>query len=298
MVHGKWSAGDYVFNIVNYTVLLLLVLACIYPFYYIFIYSISDAKAASTGMSVTFLPVQVTLRNYMEVFKIEGMAQAALISVLRTGIGTAATVLCSGFFAYLVTKPLYFRKAIYRMTIITMYFSPGLIPVYLTMRMYHLYNNFWVYIVPGLVSAYYVILIKTFIEQLPASLEESAMLDGAGAITIFSRIIFPLSMPIIATIAVFVAVGHWNSWFDNYIYVQPKELTTLQLKLYQMLRAASAQAEKAIQATGPLAHEETSITPMAIRMTVTMVVTLPILFVYPFMQRYFVKGIMMGAIKG
>ncbi|MDR2751583.1 MAG: carbohydrate ABC transporter permease [Clostridiales bacterium] len=301
VAHGKRSIGDRAFGIVNGAILFLLMVICIYPFYYIFIYSISDANAAATGLGVALMPVKMTLRNYQEVFKMEGMGKAAMVSALRTVIGTVGTVACSGFFAYLVTKPLYFKKTIYRLTIATMYFSSGLVPWYLTMRMYHLYNNFFVYFVPGLISAYYIILIKTFIEQLPASLEESAMLDGAGSVTIFTKIIFPLSMPIIATIAIFSAVGQWNTWFDNYILVQNKELTTLQLKLYTLLKNSSQLAEQANQTGangGVMSHTEDLITPMAIRMTVTMVVTLPILFVYPFMQRYFVKGIMMGAIKG
>ncbi|MDR1438642.1 MAG: carbohydrate ABC transporter permease [Clostridiales bacterium] len=301
MVHGKRSFGDIAADVIIYAVLGALFFMCMYPFYYIFIYSISDASAASRTLAVMLYPVKPTLNNYREVFAMEGMAMAALVSALRTVIGTAGTVACSGFFAYLVTKPMYFRKAIYRMTIATMYFSSGLVPWYLTMRMYGLYNNFFVYVVPTLVSAYFIILIKTFIEQLPASLEESAMLDGAGFVTIFVRIVFPLSKPILATIAVFAAVGQWNTWFDNYILVQNKELTTLQLKLYDLMRQAMAIAEKAnigATASGALSHLEETITPMAIRMTVTMVVTLPILCVYPFMQRYFVKGIMMGAIKG
>ncbi|MDR1643589.1 MAG: carbohydrate ABC transporter permease [Clostridiales bacterium] len=301
VAHGKRSIGDRAFGIVNGAILFLLMVICIYPFYYIFIYSISDANAAAAGLGVALMPVKMTLRNYQEVFKMEGMGKAAMVSALRTVIGTVGTVACSGFFAYLVTKPLYFKKTIYRLTIATMYFSSGLVPWYLTMRMYHLYNNFFVYFVPGLISAYYIILIKTFIEQLPASLEESAMLDGAGSVTIFTKIIFPLSMPIIATIAIFSAVGQWNTWFDNYILVQNKELTTLQLKLYTLLKNSSQLAEQANQTGangGVMSHTEDLITPMAIRMTVTMVVTLPILFVYPFMQRYFVKGIMMGAIKG
>jgi putative aldouronate transport system permease protein len=301
-VYGKKSIGENTFDVLIYIILGLLFLMCMYPFYYIFIYSLSDAHTASrNNLAVMLYPVGLTLNNYKEVFAMEGMASAALVSLLRTAIGTIGTVVCSGFFAYLVTKPMYFRKTIYRMTIATMYFSSGLVPWYLTMRKYGLYNNFFVYVVPSLISAYFIILIKTFIEQLPASLEESAMLDGAGYITIFARIVFPLSKPILATIAVFAAVGQWNSWFDNYIHVQNDELTTLQLKLYDLMRTAMSIAEKANTGTsagGALSHLEEAVTPMSIRMTVTMVVTLPILLVYPFMQRYFVKGIMMGAIKG
>jgi len=294
------TVGDVAFNVVNYTILTAFFLLCVYPFYYIFIYSISDARAAAIGLSVVFLPAKPTLHNYSEVFKMEGMAMAALISVLRTVVGMVTHVVCTGFLGYLVTKNLYYRKVIYRYFIVTMYFSAGLVPWYLTMRMYGLYNNFWVYIVPNLVGVYNMVLIKTFIEQLPPALEESAKIDGAGPLTCFFRIVFPLSMPILATVATFTAVGQWNSWFDNYVLVTPEELTTLQLRLWKLLQQAQAISERSNQnqVTSALRSAEEYLSPMAVRMTITMVVTLPVIFVYPFMQRYFVKGIMVGAIKG
>lgn len=175
-----------------------------------------------------------------------------------------------------------------------MYLNAGLIPWFLTMRMYHLNNNFLVYILPGAVSAFYVILIKTYIEQLPQALEESAKLDGAGYITIIMKIIFPLSMPIVATILVFASVGQWNSWFDNYILVQNKGLKTLQLVLYEYLQQANAISSD----SHTLSLRAKVVSPKSVKMTITMLVTLPILIVYPFMQRYFLKGIMMGAVKG
>ncbi|MDR1901872.1 MAG: carbohydrate ABC transporter permease [Treponema sp.] len=297
VVIGRRSIGDTVFVVVNYTILTLFFLLCIYPFYYIFIYSISDPKEAAKGLSVLFLPVKPTLSNYVEVFKMDGIVHATFISVARTVIGTLITVVCCGFFAYLVTKPLYFRKFIYRMMIVTMYVGGGLIPWYVTMRMYHMYNNFLVYVIPSALSAMNVILIKTFIEQLPASLEESARLDGAGYMRIFLQIIAPLSKPILATIVVFSAVGQWGSWFDNYILVTPENLKTIQLMLYDMVRRANV-ISNATNIAAQLAAMDEKMTPMAIRMTVTMVVTFPIILVYPFMQRYFIKGIMMGAIKG
>jgi ABC-type glycerol-3-phosphate transport system permease component len=196
---------------------------------------------------------------------------------------------------------MYFRRFIYRLVVITMYVNSGLIPWFLTMKMYGLSNNIWVYIVPRAISAYYVILLKTFMEPLPASLEESAELDGAGILTVFTRIIFPLSKPILATIAVFAAVTQWNSWFDNLILVTRADLKTLQLTLRDVLNRASALAKQMNQSGSGSSMEIAStmdITPTSVRMTMTMIVTLPILFVYPFMQRYFIKGIMLGAIKG
>jgi putative aldouronate transport system permease protein len=292
----RLSGGDIAFNTVTILIMILLMLLCVYPFYYVFIYSISDPVAAQKG--IILLPRSPTLSNYRQVFELKGISGALVISVLRTLIGTGLTIFCCSFFAYLVTKEnMIGRKFIYRMTIVTMYFSSGLIPWYLTMKLYHLNNNFLVYVIPTALSAYYIVLLKTFIEQLPPSLEESAKLDGAGYFKIFSRIIFPLSKPIVATIAVFAAVGQWNSWFDNYILVSSDNLKTLQLVLYEFLNQASSIATmtNSERNTGAAAIQ---ITPEAVSMTITMVVTLPILFVYPFMQKYFVKGIMLGAVKG
>ena len=284
------------FDVINAVMLLLFTFICIYPFYYIFIYSLSDPIGSQKG--VYLLPVGVTLQNYINIFHLKGLANSAFVSISRTLAGTALTAVCCTFFAYLVTKKqLYCRKAVYRFVIISMYFNAGLIPWYLTMKMFHLNNNFLVYILPYIISAYYVILIKTFIEQLPQSLEESAKIDGAGLITTFVKLIFPLSMPIIATITVFAAVAQWNTWFDNFFLVQNPRLNTLQLLLYNYLSEANriAQASSEDLARGTVISK---MTPETVRMTITMVVTFPILFVYPFMQKYFVKGIMLGAVKG
>jgi len=294
---NKTRPADIAFNIANYTVFGLIMFFCLYPFYYIFIYSISDSVQAIKG--ITFFPRGLTPANYIGVFRQEGIPRAAMISVVRTVSGTVLTVFCCSFFGYLMTKQkMYLRKVIYRFMIITMYISAGLIPWYLTMRAYGFNNNFLVYILPGALNAYYVILIKTFIEQLPASLEEAAIVDGAGTLTIYSHVIFPLSMPIIATICVFTAVGQWNSWFDNLIFMVGRpDYNTLQIILYNMLRKAATISSN-VEDMATAEQMAKRITPDSIRMTITMIVTFPILFVYPFAQKYFVKGIMIGAIKG
>ena len=293
---NKLSPADKFFNVFNYSIFGIIMFLSLYPFYYIFIYSISDSVQAIKG--ITLFPRGFTLDNYIGIFKEEGIPRAALISVLRTVTGTVLTVFCSSFFGYLMTKQkMYFRKIIYRFMVITMYISAGLIPWYLTMRAYGFNNNFLIYILPGALNAFHVILIKTFIEQLPASLEEAAIVDGAGTITIFARVIFPLSMPIIATISVFTAVGQWNSWFDNLIFMVGRpDLNTLQIILYNLLRRAANISTNMDMTTAEQMAKR--ITPDSIRMTITMVVTFPILFIYPFAQKYFVKGIMIGAIKG
>jgi putative aldouronate transport system permease protein len=156
-----------------------------------------------------------------------------------------------------------------------------------------------VYVVPGMVNAFYIILFKTFIEQIPPSMEEVALMEGAGYIRIFHSVIFPLSIPIVATITVFCAVGQWNAWFDNYIFITRPGLATLQLKLFELLQEAESLAGRAnTQVTSDVVLNLKNIRPMSVRMTLTMIVTFPIILVYPFMQRFFVKGIMLGAIKG
>ncbi|GGD49707.1 carbohydrate ABC transporter permease [Paenibacillus nasutitermitis] len=288
--------GLTLFNLLNYTGLTIFFIICIYPFYYIFIYSISDPVQAQKGIAL--LPAGITINNYIEIFQLRNILNSFVVSVLRTVIGAGITVLCCSLFAYIVSKDeLPYKKIIYRFVIITMYFNAGIIPYYLTMKMYHLNNNFLLYIIPTAISAFYVILLKTFMEQLPAALEESAKIDGAGYFTIFVKIIFPISTPIVATIAVFAAVNQWNSFIDNFLLVQSLKLKTLQLVLFEYFNQASqiASASKEDLTRGTAVRK---ITPETIRMTITMVVTLPIIFVYPFMQRYFVKGLILGAVKG
>ena len=208
---------------------------------------------------------------------------------------------CS-FLGYLFTKnEMPARKWVYRFLILTMYINGGMISTFIVIKSYGLLNNFWVYILPLLVSAYNIVLIKTYVEQLPQSLEESARLDGAGYIKVFTAIILPLSKPIIATVAVFVAVGQWNSWFDNHIYTRGAEsLTTLQYLLYNYLNEAQRLADQIKNSVngGDISQMMSNISSKGIRMTITVLASLPIFMIYPFMQKHFVKGIMVGAVKG
>ncbi|AZN43927.1 carbohydrate ABC transporter permease [Paenibacillus albus] len=288
---------DLLFKIANYGILTLFSLLCIYPFYYIFIYSISDSQEAMTG--VTLLPKSFTLISYTKVFQFDGILNATFISVARTVIGTLLTTFLCSLFAYLMTVQQFpMRKFFYRFLVITLYFNAGLIPWYLLMKQLHFNDSFLLYVVPGAINVFYIILIKTYIEQLPKSLEESAKIDGAGYFTIYAKIIIPISTSILATIAVFTAVDQWNNWFDNYILVSDKHLQTLQYELYRYVTQASTLARQSGMEINRGGAAQQFMTPQTVRMTITMVVTLPILCVYPFMQRYFVKGIMMGAIKG
>ena len=248
------------------------------------------------------LPSGFTLSNYKEILTLKGFFPALGMSVLRTVVGTGLSVFCCSFLAYLFTKDkMPARKILYRFVVFTMYISGGMIATYIVIKSYGLLNNFWVYILPTMISAYNMILIKTYIEQLPPALEESAALDGAGYITCFFKIILPLCKPIIATVVVFVAVGQWNSWFDNHIYTRANEsLTTLQYLLYNYLNEAQRLAEqlKTASSGADMTQAMAAISPKGIRMTITVLASLPIFALYPFMQKYFSKGIMVGAVKG
>ena len=223
----KRSAGDIIFEICVVTGFVLFAILCFYPMYYVLIYSLSDSSAA-VSHGVTLLPVQFTLMNYQMIFLSSDVPMAILVSIARAVVGTGITIFFSFMYAYLVTRhDLPLKRFFYRFLIISMYLGAGLIPWYLLMIKLHLQNSFLLYVMPGAVQAFFVILIKTYIEQLPASLEESAQIDGAGPMKIMLRITMPLCLPVIATIAVFSAVGQWNSWQDNFFLVSNSKLKTL-----------------------------------------------------------------------
>lgn len=296
----KRSVGDHVFQIINYAIFTIFTLICFYPFYYIFINTISDNHLVDIGQ-VMFYPKNIHFGNYVDVMKLPNMLTGALNSVARTVIGTTLTTLVSSYMAYLFTKEeMKGRKIWYRLTVATMYFSAGLIPGYLNIRMLGLMNNFLVYIIPGLVSVYNMVLVKTYIESIPASLEESAAIDGAGYLRRFFIIVLPLCVPILATIALYSAVGHWNNFMDCLLYITNQKLYTLQYILQMYFRQASQLAQQIASGMVSAGQAESlnALTPTSVKLTVTVVITVPILLVYPFIQKYFVKGIMIGAVKG
>lgn len=294
------SKGDILFNILNYAVFIIFTLICIFPFYYLFINTISDNELVKTG-AIQFIPKGFHIRNYIALKSVNDLGSAMIVSVSRTVIGTALMVFVSAVTGYLVTKQeMWGRKFWYRFIVITMYFNAGLIPWYLNMSMLGLTNNFLAYIIPSIVAPYNIILVKTYIESIPHELEESAEMDGAGYVTVFCKIIWPLCKPILATIAIFGAVGQWNSFTDSLILMSnsPK-LQTLQHKLYNYLNQSS-NLKAVMQSGGSNASSATSdlLNQKTVKYTISMVTILPILCVYPFMQRYFEKGLMLGAVKG
>ena len=298
----KLTGKDIAFFIADYAVFGLFALICFFPFYYLFINTISDNEMVARG-AVNFYPIGFTLQNYKDMLSLGDLGQALFVTISRTVIGTLLMVVASAYCGYLVTKKeMWNRKFWYRFLVITMYFNAGLIPGYTNMLMLGLTDNFLGYIIPAIVQPFNIILVKTYIESIPAELEESAFIDGAGHMMIFRKLIWPLSKPILATIAIFGAVGHWNSFMDSVINMQNSpNLHTLQHKLYIWLNQSNNIASTI--GTARSADEMAAIvnklnSGKVIKYTISMVTVLPILLVYPWMQKYFEKGIMLGAVKG
>ncbi len=274
--------------------MLLICLATLYPFWYVAIYSLSDGLAASTAV-LKLLPVKPTFRNYSAVFLNGSIMNAFIISVLRTVSGALLNITVTGLAAYSLSKRnLLFRKYLLPVFLIPMYFSGGLLPYYILITKINLDNNFLVYILPGAFSVFNMLVMKVYFEQLPSSLEEAARIDGANELTVLARIILPASMPIIATILMFVGVEQWNAWFDALLFMTNQQLLPLQALLYKIILESQATSLEQIM---KFTQNEKSMTPEAIKMTTVMVSTIPIILVYPFLQRYFVKGMMIGAVK-
>ena len=295
------KVSETIFNIVNYLFLGLFTLICIYPFYYLIINSISSNVLSANGQ-INIIPKQIQFYNYLQVFKLPGLPQAAFMSIARTILGTIFSVIVSAFLGFMFTQEkMWARKFWYRFLIATMYFNAGLIPWYITMMNLGFLNNFSAYIIPALVQPFNIILVKTYIESTPIALQEAAVVDGAGILTIFWRIMLPITKPILATIAIFCAVGQWNSFTDTLLLMTDQKFYTLQFILYQYINQASALSTLISGSnglTGSALSAASQQTATSIRMTVSVVVVLPILLAYPFFQRYFVKGIMIGSIKG
>lgn len=289
---NKKKTGDYVFNTFLYILLAVAGAATLYPFLNVLAISLNDATDAIKG-GIYLWPREFTLENYKEVFAYPDLSYSAMVSVLRTVAGTAVCVLSSSMLAYVLSRRDFSARKLFSLLfVITMYIDGGMVPNYLLVKWLHLYNNFFVYILPGIVGVFYILIIRTYITSLGTELQESAQIDGANDVVVFFRIVFPLCAPVVATVALFSAVGQWNSWFDTYLYTDGSKWTTLQFQLVKILQNTTV--------TAPTHIDETNapkVSPEAIRMTITIIATLPIVAVYPFLQKFFVKGMMIGAVK-
>jgi putative aldouronate transport system permease protein len=292
-----FNLGEGMFQTLNYIVFTIIIFVCAYPFYYILLQSFSDPDQASRHI-IAIYPLGFTLQNYVEVLMLKGLSLAFVISVGRTVIGTVITLFFTSILAYTLTKnELIARKMFYRITVTSMYLNAGLIPWYITMRNLGLKDSFLLYIVPSAVAVFSLILIKTYMESIPSAMEESALVDGAGYFTIFMKVMLPLSKPVMAAVAVFTATSQWNTWVDNLLLINNSNLNTLQFVLFQYLNQAEVIASQARNG-GSVAITGYQLSPFSLRMTMTMVVTIPVLLLYPLIQKHFVGGIMLGAVKG
>lgn len=295
------STADKVISVITYIVYSFFAFVCVYPFYYIFINTISANNLSERG-KIILLPKEIHFNNYIQVIKIHGLFNALGVSVARTLVGTAVTVIIAAFLGYMFTREtMWGRKFWFRFVAATMYFNAGIIPWFITMRNLGLFNNFWAYIFPVAVNPFYIILCKTFVESVPRELQDAAEIDGAGTMRVFFQIIIPVIKPILATVAIFAAVAQWNAFQDTLLLVTDEKLYTLQYILYNYINQASSlkalvnSSTSSANLAASLAHAQTA---TSIRMTVTIVVVTPIILVYPFFQKYFTKGIMIGAVKG
>ncbi|MNH83670.1 L-arabinose transport system permease protein AraQ [compost metagenome] len=290
------ARSEKVFDWFNYTFLTLVLIVTLYPFLNVLAISLNDSTDTVRG-GIYLWPRAFTWDNYQTIFNYTGLIQGLKISVLRTIVGTVLGLISASMLAFTLSRVDFKgRKFISTFVALTMYFSGGLVPTYILMRDLNLIGTFWVYVLPGLVSGFNVFIIRSFIDGLPFALQESAKLDGANDFTIYYRVILPLCKPVLATISLFLAVGQWNSWFDTYLYNGTKQQwTTLQYELMKVLQ--STQQGGNMTNANDLATQLAHVSPDSIKMAITIVVTVPILVVYPFLQRYFVGGMTLGAVK-
>lgn len=294
-MHKRGFSQDTAVSAVSYVFCIIVFFLTFYPFYYILIQSLNDSVDAMRG-GIWLLPRIWSLDCYREFFNDSKWLLAIGVTALRTVVGTVFTVFITSMVAYgLSFQNLKGRKIYMTVIIVCMYFSGGIIPYYVVLRYLKLLNTFWVYIIPGGVNLFYVLVAISFFQGIPGALRESALLDGASEMGILTRIVLPLSKPLLATMALFIGVGHWNSWLDAAYFVSDKSLKTVGFLLMQVINKNTVSATQAIVNMGGTG---VTMTTESIQMAAMMVAVLPIICVYPFLQKYFVKGIMIGAVKG
>lgn len=289
----------FIFNALNTALMVGFSVVMLYPFWNTIAVSFNEAVDTIRG-GVTLLPRKFTLQNYKLVFATGSIFHAFLVSVARTSLNVATNIFFTAMIAYVLSRPNFvFRKPFTFILVVSMYINAGLIPNYFLIKNLGLINSFWVYVIPGMVNAFNFLIIRTFLKGIPESFVESVRIDGGGDYTIFFKIILPLSTPALATVALFVAVGAWNSWFDTLIYASGRvNLHTLQYKLMEFLQSSQAQSRGSgdIGAMA-LSNASNMVTPVSIRAAITVIAAAPIIVVYPFIQRYFVIGMNLGGVK-
>ena len=297
--YHKKGWQDQLFVVCNIIFMILFTVITLYPVLNTLAISLNDGLDAVRG-GIHLIPRKFSMESYKTVVGIQGFVVGAKVTVLRTVLGTLFALVANALLAFIISrKQFLFRSQLSLFWVITMYVNGGMIPVMLLYKNLNLTNSFWVYVIPGMVSAFNVMVLRTYMEGLPYELEESAMLDGAGYMTIFIKIISPLCKPVYATVALFVAVYQWNSWFDAMLYNRMKsEYTTLQYELMKLLSSVMQQSGSATGGAAANGGSVTGVTPVSVRSAATIVTMLPIVCLYPFLQRYFVTGLTIGGVKG
>ncbi|ANS75639.1 ABC transporter permease [Paenibacillus yonginensis] len=292
---SRRTKGEFVFDLLNNILMVLICFATLYPIWYVLINSFNDGKDAMLG-GIYWWPRIFSIENYKAVFNNAGILTAMWLTVAKTLVGVFAHVFFTAMVAYAFSRrDLIGGKLYILLGTITMIFSGGLIPTYLLIRDLHLLDNFLVYIIPVLFSFFDLIIFMTFFRDIPDGLEEAGRIDGANDWTIFLKIVLPVSMPVLATIALFHGVYQWNDYFTGIIYINNESLQPIQTFLYRVV----AQSSSNIMTTALQGNAVTkSVTSQSVKLATMVVTTLPIVFAYPFLQRYFVKGMMIGSIKG
>ncbi|XBX04481.1 carbohydrate ABC transporter permease [Enterocloster clostridioformis] len=293
-MNNKKTGADRAFSVFIAIFMIIFVVVTLYPVLNTLAISFNEGTDALKG-GIYLWPRKFTLKNYVTILQKNNLITGAVVTVARTVIGTLLSLVLNAILAFIVSRPGFlFRKQLSLFWVITMYVNGGMIPTFILYKNLHLTNTFWVYIVPGVISAFNMLVIRTYMNGLPNSLVESAQLDGAGYTTIFIKIISPLCKPVYATVALFVAVGQWNSWFDAMLYNRMSgEYTTLQYELMKLLSSVTnqgASAESMKNAVG-------AVTPTSVRAAATIITMLPIICIYPFLQNYFVAGLTLGGVK-
>ena len=299
----RTTIGNIIFDAIIYITLAFVVVVTVYPFWNTIAISLNEGLDALKG-GIKLFPRQFTWRNYQNLFKTDRIVHAGLISVTRTVLQTVLSVFCTTTLAYALSrKEFVLKKPLTTLLVISMYVNAGLIPGYMLIKKLHLLGKYAVYIVPCLVDVFNFILVRTYINGLPDSFVESARIDGANEFRIFIQIIWPLIVPSIAMVSLFTAVNAWNSWFDTYLYCSDKpKLHSLQYVLMSILQASQNQSANAADANSMAVaaasgSSRASVTPISTRSAITVIATLPILVVYPLVQKYFVVGMTIGGVK-
>ncbi|MFF2480075.1 carbohydrate ABC transporter permease [Paenibacillus sp. NPDC058071] len=288
---------DFLFMTVVYGFITAIFIVTFYPFWNIFIISLNSAEDTLRG-NLYLWPREFSLASYKQILSDSEIWMAIRVTLLRTVIGTPLAVITISMLSFALSKKELLAGRFWTLYFVfTMYFGGGLIPYYMVLKSYHLIDNFMVFIVPGLMNVFYMIIVRTFMQGLPQELDESAKMDGANYIQIFFRIILPLTTPVLATIGLFTAISHWNSWFDSYVFTYNPDLKTLQAVLVKILNQYQTGSMVGDAQAMANSAKRMAVSPDTIRMAATMVATLPIIMVYPFLQKYFVKGMTLGAVK-